>query len=129
MSLRAVAHPTQLALSHATFPMSSSSVDNDSSEEEKDSADVARSDENLTEHVRNGPEPGGDRIVQLLQEERDEPPTPQQVGNRTNRYKIVQQAENGSEDGASEVLPRRPGSPPESIMSNPDNTPSAQVRS
>ena len=105
--------------------MSSSSVDNDSGEEEKDSIDVTAD----TEHGQNGSEPG-ERIIQLLQEERDGggPPTPQQIGSRTNRYQVAQQAEDGSEDGTPEVLPRRPGSPPESIMSNPDDTPSVQVR-
>ena len=110
--------------------MSSSSVDNDSGgDEEKDTGDVPMADENTTEREprQNGPESGGDRIVQLLQEERDGPASPPKIGNRTNRYKAVQNTGYGSEDGSSEFLPRRPGSPPESILSNPDDTPSVQV--
>lgn len=105
-------------------------MDKDSSEEEKDAIDVAAADANPTEPSQNGSEPGEERIIQLLQEERDRggPSTPQQIDNRTNQYQVVQQAEDGSENGASEVLPRQPGSPPESIMSNPDDTPSVQVR-
>lgn len=110
--------------------MSSSSVDNDSGEEEKD---VAAAGGNVMEQEQDqddseqGEEQGEERIVQLLQEERDAPPTPQRMGNKPNRYKAVQQAENEYEDGSSDVLPQRPGSPPESVMSNPDDTPSVQV--
>jgi hypothetical protein len=109
--------------------MSSSSVDNDSGEEEKDAGDVPVGDENPTEHEggQNGSGPSEGRIVQLLQEELDQPPTPQQIGNRTNRYKAVQQAGDASEDESSEILPRQPESPPESMLSNPDDTPSVQV--
>lgn len=108
--------------------MSSSSADNESGEEEKDTGDVAVAEGSVTEyeHRQNDLEPGEDHIVQLLQEERDSPPTPRQA-TRTNRYKAVQDAGYGSEEGSSENLPRRPGSPPESIMSNPDDTPSVQV--
>jgi hypothetical protein len=111
--------------------MSSSSVANDSGEEEKDTGEVAvATEEGVTEHEQNqnDTEPAEDDIVQLLQEERDAPPTPQDA-SRTNRYKAVHDAGYGSEEGSSENLPRRPGSPPESIMSNPDDTPSIQVGS
>lgn len=103
-------------------------MDIDSGEEEKDAIEVATADANPTDPVQNGSEPGEERIIQLLQEERDRggPLTPQQIDNGTNQYQVVQQAEDGSEEGASEVLPRRLGSPPESIMSNPDDTPSVQ---
>lgn len=110
--------------------MSTSSVDNDSGEEEKDTGDVDLLDEDQAnhEHDQDGAESAEGRIVQLLEEERDGPPTPQQAGSRTNRYKVVADAGYGSEEGSSENVLRRPSSPPESIMSNPDDTPSVQVR-
>lgn len=122
------AHSTS-PLRHALFPMSSSSVENDSGEEEKNNGDAPARDERQTElgRSRNGPHPAEERVVELLQEERDGPPTPQQISNRTNRYKAVQQLDDGSEDDSSQALPRRPGSPPESVVSNPDDTPSVQV--
>ena len=103
-------------------------MDNESGEEEKDSIDVAVTNEVPTEHGQNGSEPGEDKIVQLLPDERDAPPPPPQIGNMTNRYEVVQQVESEPEDGSLEVLPQRLGTPPESIMSSPDNTPSVQVR-
>lgn len=107
----------------------SSSSENDSGEEEQSNGDAPVRDEQQTERVRsqNGVHLAEDRMVELLQEERDEAPTPEQIGNRTNRYTAVHQPDDESEDDSSEALPRRPGSPPESILSNPDDTPSVQV--
>ncbi|QSZ29312.1 hypothetical protein DSL72_003825 [Monilinia vaccinii-corymbosi] len=68
----------------------------------------------------------GDRIAELLQEETDEGiSTPRKLGNGTNRYKQVQGAENISED-ESVGAPRRINSPIDSILSIPDDPPSAQ---
>lgn len=70
----------------------------------------------------------GGRIAELLQEERDEGTlTPQKLGDGTNRYKQVQNAENVSEDGSFGAPPRRINSPIDSILSVPDDSPSAQV--
>jgi hypothetical protein len=110
----------------------SSSVENDSgAEEETINGDVLvpAAEEPPTNHKGNGngSHPAGGRIVELLQEERDGASTPEQLGTGTNRYKAVQQLDNESEDGSSEALPRRAGSPIESILSNPDDSPSVQV--
>lgn len=69
------------------------------------------------------------RIVELLQEERDGASTPQHLGNGTigSRYREIQQIDEASEDGSLEALPRRAGSPIDSILSVPDDSPSAQV--
>ncbi|RAL67991.1 hypothetical protein DID88_008715 [Monilinia fructigena] len=48
------------------------------------------------------------------------------LGDGTNRYKQVQNAENVSEDGSSGAPPRRINSPIDSILSVPDDSPSAQ---
>jgi hypothetical protein len=110
----------------------SSSVENDSgAEEETINGDVpvpaAEETPAIHKSNGNGSHPAGGRIVELLQEERDGASTPEQLGNGTNRYKFVQQLDNESEDGSSEALPRRAGSPLESILSNPDDSPSVQV--
>jgi hypothetical protein len=109
--------------------MSSSSVENDSGEEEKNNGDAPVQEEHPAEHEggQNGSHPAEEHMVELLQEERASPPTPEQIGNRINRYKAIQQLDNRSEDGSVEALPPRPGSPPESVLSNPDDTPSVQV--
>ncbi len=67
-------------------------------------------------------------IAELLQEERDAAPTPQQLGNGINHYRVVVQTDNASEDGSLEPTPRRAGSPIESLLSVPDDSPSVQVR-
>jgi vacuolar protein sorting-associated protein 8 len=109
--------------------MSSSSVENDSGEEEKNNGDAPVMDEHPAEHEhgRSGSHPAEEHIVELLQEEREAPQTPEQIGSKTNRYKAIQQLDNRSEDGSVDALPPRPGSPPESVLSNPDDTPSVQV--
>lgn len=109
--------------------MSDSSEENDSGAEEatingytyNGAEDIAD-----TENNENGPSPIGGRIAELLQEEREGASTPQQLGNGVNRYKAVQQ-EASSEDGSLETLPRRAGSPIDSLLSVPDDSPSVQV--
>jgi hypothetical protein len=110
------------------FPMSSSSVDSDNgAEEETINGDVVAAATHLADNGGNedSTHAAGGRIAELLQEERDGGFTP--LGNGTNRYRLVQQTSNESEDGSSEILPRRPESPIESILSNPDDSPSVQV--
>lgn len=105
-------------------------MDNDSgAEEETINGDALAADEHPANHggIRNGAHAAGGRIAELLQEERDGAFTPEPLGNGTNRYRLAQQTEDGSEDGSSEVLPRRAESPIESIISNPDDSPSIQV--
>jgi hypothetical protein len=116
-------------MNDASVPMSSSSVENDSGAEDAINGDVAA--ENLhapyTENGENGKQNGGGRIAELLQEERGAAPTPQPLGNGINRYKAAQQIDDGSEDGSVENLPRRKGSPIDSLLSIPDDSPSLQV--
>lgn len=78
-----------------------------------------------------------DRIVEILEEEREEarhaePPTPIGNGVAAQRYhKLMLDARNdtASDDGSIDGgLPRRAGSPIDSLLSVPDDSPSAQVR-
>jgi hypothetical protein len=69
----------------------------------------------------------GGRIVELLQEEGEVASTPPQVGNGINRYKVAQEIDSPSEDGSLDALPRRTGSPIDSLLSIPDDSPSVQV--
>jgi hypothetical protein len=103
------------------FPMSSSSVDSDNgAEEETINGDVVAAATHLADDGGNedGTPAAGGRIAELLQEER---------GGGFTPYRLVQQTSNESEDGSSEILPRRAESPIESILSNPDDSPSVQV--
>ncbi|RDW73235.1 hypothetical protein BP6252_07142 [Coleophoma cylindrospora] len=110
--------------------MSSSSVENDSGGEDDGTSTIKGSEDGYTT-ADNGLEedtrPQGGRIVALLQEERDGAFTPPQVGNGTlaSRYRQMQQ-DDTSEDGSLEAPPRRVGSPIDSILSNPDDSPSVQ---
>lgn len=107
--------------------MTSSSVDNDSGAEEA----TINGDANKYTQARKKGENGsatGSRIVELLQEEREGAFTPQPVGNGTTQYKLVGGRESPSEDGSLDVLPRRAGSPIDSLLSVPDDSPSIQVR-
>lgn len=72
-------------------------------------------------------EPGAGVIAELLQEERDAPSTPLQLGNGVNRYKAINQRDDASVNSLEKPLPVRPCSPVESVYSNPDDTPSIQV--
>ncbi|TVY76023.1 Vacuolar protein sorting-associated protein 8-like protein [Lachnellula suecica] len=102
--------------------MSSSSENDSGAEERTINGDTANGDQ----HAVADEESDNGRIVELLREERDAPSTPQKVGNGTNRYKAAQSAESASEDGSMDALPRRAGSPIESILSIPDDSPSVQ---
>ncbi|KAH7391367.1 vacuolar assembly/sorting protein-like protein VPS8 [Cadophora sp. MPI-SDFR-AT-0126] len=108
--------------------MSSSPVENDSGAEE---ATINGDDQDGGEHTptRNVDDDGrsaAGRIVELLEEARDEASTPDQLGNGTNRYKAARQIDNPSEDESLDALPRRAGSPIDSLLSIPDDSPSVQ---
>ena len=109
--------------------MSSSFVENDSGAEE---ATINGDDHNGGEHTPtrtadgNG-RPAAGRIVELLEEARDDAPTPDRMGNGTNRYKVARQIDSPSEDESLDALPRRAGSPIDSLLSVPDDSPSVQV--
>ncbi len=75
----------------------------------------------------DGTLPAGGRIVELLQEERDSASTPPRLGNGINHYKNVKQIDSPSEYGSPDALPRRTGSPIDSLLSVPDDSPSVQV--
>ena len=75
----------------------------------------------------NGTPKARERIAELLQEESEAPATLQPLGNGTNRYKLIQRTESPSEDGSLDVLPNRTGSPIDSLLSVPDDSPSVQV--
>lgn len=107
--------------------MSSSLADNDSGAEE----DTINGDDKSAgshtptqEGTTNGTQQAGGRILELLEEERDDAPTPEPLGNGINRYKKIPRVDDVSEDGSSDALPRRPESPVDSI---PDDSPSVQV--
>lgn len=109
--------------------MSSSSVENDSGAEE---ATINGDDHDGGEHtptrtVDGYGRPAQGRIVELLEEARDDAPTPDQLGNGTNRYKVARQIDSPSEDESLDALPRRAGSPIDSLLSVPDDSPSVQV--
>ncbi|KAE8451100.1 hypothetical protein EG329_004772 [Mollisiaceae sp. DMI_Dod_QoI] len=106
--------------------MSDSSEENDSGAEEATiNGDAYNGTEDVGD-VENGPSPTGGRISELLQEEREGASTPQPLGNGVNRYKAAQQPESASEDGSLDALPRRTGSPIDSLLSVPDDSPSVQ---
>lgn len=78
-------------------------------------------------HQENGTYSAVGRIAELLQEERENTITPEPLGNGTNRYKATQDLGSPSEDGSLDALPRRVGSPIDSMLSIPDDSPSVQV--
>lgn len=107
--------------------MSDSSEENDSGAEEATiNGDTYNGTEDVAD-IENGPSPTRGRISELLQEEREGASTPEQLGNGVNRYKAVQQPESASEDGSLDTVPRRAGSPIDSLLSVPDDSPSVQV--
>jgi hypothetical protein len=113
---------------HEPFSMSSSSENDSGAEEDTINGDVTNGEQHaaVEEEGEDG-QSGDGRIVELLQEEREGASTPQKLGNGTNRYKAAQPAESASEDGSMDTLPRRTGSPIDSVMSIPDDSPSVQV--
>jgi hypothetical protein len=70
-----------------------------------------------------------DHIAEILEEELQPPSTPTPLGNGTiaQRYREIIQ-DNESENGSTDAIPRRAGSPIDSLLSIPDDTPSVQVR-
>ena len=105
-------------------------MDNDSgAEEETINGDAINGDraETPTENDENGSQARGGRIVELLREELEEVTTPPPLGNGTNVYKELQHMDSPSEDGSIDALPKRSGSPIDSLLSIPDDTPSIQV--
>jgi hypothetical protein len=118
---------------HEPFSMSSSSVDNDSGAEEAtiNGDDLNRGTATPTQmDNENGVHPTGGRLADLLQEERENAITPEPLGNGINRYKAthdLESIEKISEDGSLDALPKRAGSPIDSMLSIPDDSPSVQV--
>jgi vacuolar protein sorting-associated protein 8 len=115
---------------HETVSMSSSEDNDDSGAEE---ATLNGDEINGRAHTpaksnSNDGEITPRAIAELLQEERDAAPTPQQLGNGVNHYKVVLQTDEASEDGSLQATPRRTGSPIDSLLSVPDDSPSVQVR-
>jgi hypothetical protein len=115
--------------------MSSSSVDNDSGAEERTiNGDDINGNAHTPTQTSNGngnenrTQLAAGRITELLQEERGNATTPEPLGNGTNRYKAAKELDTASEDESLDALPRRAGSPIDSILSIPDDSPSIQVR-
>lgn len=102
----------------------------DQSEPERSpAADGSSSDE---ETVKGAGE--GSHLAELLAEEREQarlelPPTPLGNGTAAHRYHALLEAQHeaGSDDGSAEGLPRRVGSPVDSLLSVPGASPSVQV--
>lgn len=112
--------------------MSSSSADNDSGAEDDTINRNGRSTDSQSptpraiDGITNGTRQIGGRILELLEEEREDAPTPAPLGNGVNRYKKIPRIDDLSEDGLPDALSARPESPVDSI---PDDSPSVQVRS
>ncbi|TAQ84744.1 hypothetical protein B7494_g6929 [Chlorociboria aeruginascens] len=108
--------------------MSSSSAENNGGVEDDALEDAHGDDDEQTATAydgnENGSSPGEGRIVELLQEEREDP-SMSSIGNGTNRYKKFHQMDQESEDGSSETVPLRVRSPSDSL-SVPDDSPSVQ---
>jgi len=73
-----------------------------------------------------------DHIIDILEEERHLQSTPVlPIGGSSirNRYRELVEAEHdtASEDGSTDAIPRRAGSPADSLLSIPDDSPSVQV--
>ncbi len=73
-----------------------------------------------------------DHIAEILEQERQSSATPVPIGNGSvaDRYRdlLAARPDNTSEDGSVDGLPRRAGSPVDSLLSAPGGSPSAQVR-
>lgn len=111
--------------------MSSSSADSDSGGEDSTingDSNGTRQDGLHIEESEDGSHAEGERIRQLLLEERENPSTPPRITNGVNIYKANRLADSASEDGSLDALPRGAQSPIESVMSIPDDSPSVQVR-
>ncbi|TVY14052.1 Vacuolar protein sorting-associated protein 8-like [Lachnellula arida] len=107
--------------------MSSSSENDSGAEEDTINGDIANGGQHAAaDEESSGGREGEGRIVELLQEEQEDAPTPQKLGNGTNRYRATEPVESASEDGSMNAVPRRTGSPIESLLSIPDDSPSVQ---
>ncbi|RFU28187.1 hypothetical protein B7463_g8155, partial [Scytalidium lignicola] len=109
--------------------MSSSSAASDSGAEENTTTEPEAQNDGLETSAnnkggQNGVQSNGSRIVELLQEEREEASTPIPLGNGINRYKSVPHVDGASEDGSVDAMPHEAGSPVGSFLSNPDDSPS-----
>ncbi|KAI9047614.1 hypothetical protein LZ554_008327 [Drepanopeziza brunnea f. sp. 'monogermtubi'] len=106
--------------------MSSSSSENDSGAEEAtvNGDDLNGGDDPPARNEDRTPAAG--RLVELLEEAREAAPTPEQLGNGSNRYKAARPIDSPSEDGSVDAVPRRAGSPIDSLLSIPDDSPSVQ---
>lgn len=108
--------------------MSSSSENDSGAEEDTINGDVANGGQHAAaDEESSGGREGEGRIVELLRDEQEDAPTPQKLGNGSNRYRATEPVESASEDGSMDAVPRRAGSPIESLLSIPDDSPSVQV--
>lgn len=69
----------------------------------------------------------GERLVELLEEEKAGASTPIENGFRGRGYGNVEGSDQASEEGSLEIPRKRVESPSGSILSTPDDTPSVQV--
>lgn len=90
----------------------------------------------LGEMVKDARDEAEDDVAQLVEEEMQDHHTPVEIGNGSvaNRYRQIlhethQDGSDMSSLGGSSLqgLPKRAGSPIDSVMSGPDDTPSIQV--
>lgn len=87
--------------------------------------DAASSDEETIKGDREQ-----DHIAEIVQEEREEIATSKahENGVLVNRYRqLLLDRDDVSEEGSTDGLPRRVGSPLDSLLSVPDDSPSVQV--
>jgi len=93
---------------------------------DRDRDDVSSDEETIKGDVEGG------HIAEVLEEEMHEdainaPPVQVSVHNRYQD--LLREQADGSDDGSSmDGLPRRAGSPIDSLLSGPDDSPSVQVR-
>ncbi|TVY46535.1 Vacuolar protein sorting-associated protein-like protein [Lachnellula occidentalis] len=108
--------------------MSSSSENDSGAEEDTIDGDVANGGQlAAADEESGGAREGEGRIVELLQEEQGGTSTPpHKLGNGTNRYRATEPVESASEDGSMDNVPQRIGSPMDSLLSIPDDSPSVQ---
>lgn len=72
----------------------------------------------------------GDHLADIVEEARQDVSTPDIGGNGVvNRYREIlhEEQEAPSDNGSTDALPRRAGSPVDSMLSGPDDTPSIPV--
>ncbi|KAG9241209.1 Golgi CORVET complex core vacuolar protein 8-domain-containing protein [Calycina marina] len=107
--------------------MNSSSADNESgSDGDTINEDMPVQPKRTDENVNGNGKPVGSRLVELLQEEREAPATPLQLGDGSNPYKSAAQQGDTDEEETPEAIPRTTASPTASLLSIPDDTPSVQ---